>query len=280
MSNEEIMICIKKVVAFDYGTVVIQAGEDYGLTTEFISSIIEKIKNTTKLAITLSLGERPFNDLKEWKNAGADRYLLRFETSNKKLYNLIHPSDKKRNRFDILEELKSLDYEVGSGIMVGVPGQSFDDLANDICLFSSLQLDMIGVGPYIPHPETVLSKNKLEPDILQEQVPNSEIMTYKVLALSRITCPKVNIPSTTALSIINKKNGRELGLARGANIIMPNVTPEKYRKKYEIYPEKSSPHETAEEYHHLINKEILKIGRFIGTGPGHSITRSRSTSST
>ncbi len=271
MTETEIMECVQKAVKFEYGTVVIQGGEDYGLTTEWIANIVQKIKHETSLAVTLSLGERPFEDLKTWRKAGADRYLLRFETSDSKLYKLIHPQAIKtnRDRFVILNELKQLGYEIGSGVMIGIPGQTYASLANDIYLFGKMDLDMIGVGPYIPHPNTPLGRGQFTFDInSQDQVPNTEEMTYKVVALTRLVCPHANIPSTTALASLNTINGRELGLTRGANVIMPNITPPVYRVKYEIYPNKACLNETAEQCQNCIHARINMIGRTIGKGPG------------
>jgi biotin synthase len=270
MTETEIMECVHKAVKFGYGTIVIQTGEDYGLTQEFISNIIQKIKTKTPLAVTLSLGERPFADLEAWKKAGADRYLLRFETSNPELYQLIHPNTK--TRFTILKELKQLGYEVGSGVMVGIPGQTYATLAQDIHLFGELDLDMIGIGPYIPHPNTPLGSGKIKLNIdADAQVSNTEAMTYKVVALTRLVCPEANIPSTTALATLNKINGREIGLTRGANVVMPNITPLKYREKYTIYPGKACINETAEQCQICLAERIATIGRTIGTGPGGRI---------
>jgi len=267
MTNHEIIECINTIVKLKYGTVIIQAGEDYGIDAGWLSEIISYIKNNTSLAITLSMGERPFSDLITWKKAGADRYLLRFETSNYELYKTIHPS--KEDRLLILKKLKKLNYEVGSGIMIGIPGQTYQSLANDINLFRELNLDMIGVGPYIPDPHTALEKNLLPITIdPKEQVPNNEETTYKVIAITRLVCPTANIPSTTALATLNKINGRELGLQRGANIIMPNVTPIKYRTKYTIYPNKACINETAEQCAHCITNRIYNIGRTTGQGQG------------
>jgi biotin synthase len=267
MSETEIMECVHKAVEFGYGTVVMQAGEDYGLTTEYITNIIQQIKEQTPLAVTLSLGERPFSELQTWKQAGADRYLLRFETSDQNLYKQIHPSTK--NRFIILKQLKQLNYEVGSGVMIGIPGQTYASLANDIDLFRKLDLDMIGVGPYIPHPNTPVGADPcirpVDPDVYP---PNTEQMTYKVVALTRIVCPEANIPSTTALATLNKTNGREIGLTRGANVVMPNITPPKYRVKYEIYPDKACINETAEQCQICLTSRIAAIGRIIGKGKG------------
>jgi biotin synthase len=159
-------------------------------------------------------------------------------------------------------------YEIGSGVMVGIPGQSYHGLSRDIQRFAELDLDMIGVGPFIPHPATPLGDSRLaEPD--QEQVPATEIMTYKVLSLARLTCPDANIPSTSALATLNRNTGRELGLARGANVIMPNLTPAPYRALYEIYPDKACLSETAHQNAQGIGERLRALGRPPGRGPGN-----------
>lgn len=263
-------------VDFGYGSVVLQAGEDYGITREWLCDIISRIKRTTNLAITLSLGEREESDLAAWRQAGADRYLLRFETSNRELYDLIHPPlpGGVSDRFEILRSLREIGYEVGSGIMVGIPGQSFDDLANDILLFKEYDIDMIGIGPYIPHPGTPLGMSAVQHLAPSEvQVPGTELMTCKVVALTRILCPLINIPSTTALATINRAEGRTHGLSRGANIVMPNLTPKKYRELYEIYPAKASCNENADESNSRIKHGIIAMGRVIGAGRGDSANK-------
>lgn len=272
MSEAEIMDCAEKAVAFGYGTVVMQAGEDYGLTTEWLSTIIRRIKAETPLAVTLSLGERPPEDLHAWRHAGADRYLLRFETSDKTLYQRIHPSrpGQQYDRLEVLAQLKELGYEVGSGVMIGIPGQSYETLAEDINLFRTLDLDMVGVGPFIAHPGTPLGLPPQGLDTLpqQDQVPETELMAYKVIALTRLVCPQANIPSTTALATINTATGRELGLSRGANVVMPNLTPVKYRNLYEIYPGKACINETAQQCQRCLRGRIASLGRTVGTGRG------------
>ncbi|MCK4609289.1 MAG: [FeFe] hydrogenase H-cluster radical SAM maturase HydE [Gammaproteobacteria bacterium] len=273
MNTAEIMNCVTKAVEFGYGTVVMQAGEDYALTTKWIAGLVKRIKTETPLAVTLSLGERPLQELEDWREAGADRYLLRFETSDPKLYQQIHPGS--NDRITTLKQLKQLDYEIGSGVMIGIPGQTYVSLANDIQLFAELDLDMVGVGPYIPHPETPLGSGQIKPEIaINEQVPNNEEMTYKVVALTRLACHTANIPSTTALATINKMNGRELGLTRGANVVMPNLTPPKYREQYTIYPDKACINETAEQCQNCLRGRIAAIGREIGTGAGNRKTSS------
>lgn len=278
MTADEVMECAGLAVSFGYGTLVIQAGEDYGITADWLSGIIKRIKNETPLAITLSLGEREDHELRAWHEAGADRYLLRFETSNRELYDRIHPPlpGRSSDRFQILRRLKEIGYEVGSGIMVGIPGQTYEDLAEDILLFREYDIDMIGIGPYIPHPETPLGRSgALLPVSPEDQVEATELMTCKVVALTRILCPLINIPSTTALATINRAQGREHGLSRGANICMPNLTPRKYRELYEIYPSKASCDENADESNARIQGRILAMGRTIGTGRGDSLNRCR-----
>ena len=271
MTAEEIMECVHLAVQYGFGTVVMQSGEDYGIETAWLADIVKRIKSETPLAVTLSLGERPDEDLAAWRGAGADRYLLRFETSDPELYKLIHPSHAGRlsNRIAILQRLKELGYEAGSGVMVGIPGQTYESLATDIDTFRSLDLDMIGVGPYISHPATPLGTGEwIRPIPKEDQVPNSELMTYKTVALTRLVCPQANIPSTTALATINKAMGREYGLMRGANVVMPNLTPTKYRRLYEIYPAKACIDETSDECRACLHERIKRIGRTIGKGQG------------
>lgn len=271
MNEQEIWDCVQLALQFGYGTVVMQAGEDPGIERDWLSALIRRIKSETPLAVTLSLGERDDEDFVAWKQAGADRYLLRFETSNRELYDRIHPprAGVVSDRFAILRRLREIGFEIGSGVMAGIPGQTYDDLAADVEKFGELKLDMIGIGPFIPHGGTPLGRDR---DALQaaptEQAPNDELMTYKMVALTRLACPDANIPSTSALATLNKAQGRELGLARGANIVMPNLTPPEYRKLYEIYPAKACIAETGRECHTCMGARIRKIGREVGRGPG------------
>jgi biotin synthase len=269
LSADDILACAREAKRLGYGTVVMQSGEDPGLTREFIAGVIRAIKAETGLAITLSLGEREDDDLRAWKEAGADRFLLRFETSDPGLYRRIHPSlpGTLSDRVAQLLRMREIGYEIGSGVMVGFPGQTWDILARDIELFRDLDIDMIGIGPFLPSPRTPLGGEAAErlraPEA--EQVPNDELTTLKVVALTRLVCPDANLPSTTALSTLDPATGRELGLLRGANIVMPNVTPPAYRVLYEIYPGKASIHETAQV---SIERRIRAIGRHVGAGPG------------
>lgn len=316
LTADEVVACARQAAQLGYGTVVLQAGEDPALTVDWVADLVQRIKAETGLAVTLSLGEQDEATLRSWRDAGADRYLLRFETSNRALFDRIHPSrpGRRSDRLALLRVLRDLDYEVGSGVMVGVPGQTYDDLANDIELFRDLDLDMIGVGPWLPHPDTPLGAGiegkgtegtaiaglrgvggdelaSVPPLPSREglgegrdshphptspwkgeawQVLNTELMTYKVVALARLVCPRANIPSTTALATLNRDSGRELGLQRGANVVMPNLTPPAYRRLYEIYPAKACLFETAEQCHGCLTGRIRHIGRVIATGPGGS----------
>lgn len=291
MAAGEVLACARKALEYGYGTVVLQAGEDPGLSREWVADVVVRIKRETGLAVTLSLGERPLADLARWREVGADRYLLRFETSDANLYTAIHPGrggapGRLSDRLDLLRALRGLGYEIGSGVMVGIPGQTMETLARDVELFAALDLDMIGIGPFIAHPRTPLGRRSPsgDPDavdrpgptvpartpgpLVEEQAPADELTVYKMLALTRLACPRANIPSTTALATVNKESGRELGLQRGANVVMPNLTPPRYRVKYEIYPDKACVNETADMCHSCLGGRIEAIGRCVGTGPG------------
>ena len=273
MTDQEIVDCVHKAAQFGYGTVVLQSGEDPELTRDRIVRLVQRIKAETRLAVTLSLGERDDDELAAWRRAGADRYLLRFETSNRALYEQIHPPrpNHRSDRVAILRTLRQLGYEVGSGVMIGIPGQTYDDLADDLELFVQLDLDMIGVGPYLCHPETPLADRRAWSDAPDgQQISATELMAYKVIALARLVCPRANIPATTALATLNIAEGRELGLVRGANVLMPNLTPTKYRALYEIYPDKACIAETGEACHHCMSGRIKSIGRQPGQGRGDS----------
>jgi biotin synthase len=271
MAREEILDCAREAERLGYGTVVMQAGEDDLLTVEWIAEIVGWIKRETALAITLSLGERQYDELRMWRAAGADRYLLRFETSDEKLFRVIHPQrfPGTPDRLTLLRQLKSLGYEAGGGVMVGIPGQSFESLAEDILTFRALDLDMIGIGPYIAHADTPLGSGALHPPIaLSEQAPSSAEMVYKMIALTRIICPDANIPSTTALATIDKVGGRKQGLQSGANVVMPNLTPVKYRRLYQIYPDKACIDEGPADCNQCLRGQIHSLGRFTGEGQG------------
>jgi biotin synthase len=277
MTEDEVMDCARTAQKLGYGTVVLQSGEDLGLTSDFITALVRRIRTETPLAVTLSLGERSREELEQWRTAGADRYLLKHETSDPELFRRIHPDcgTEVSDRVALLKAAHEMGYEVGSGAMVGIPGQSYESLADDIMLFRDLDLEMIGCGPFVPHPDTPLGNPqsaicnlKSEMAGPRTQVPATDTMTTKVVALTRLVCSDANIPSTTALATVNREHGRELGLERGANVWMPNLTPLKYRALYEIYPGKAAVIDTAEQFHANLLATLQRIGRVPGKGPG------------
>ncbi len=280
MNADEILACADRAVELEYGTIVLQSGQDSGVSGQWLADVIERIRQQTPLAVTLSVGERSEDELALWRRAGAGRYLLRFETSDRTLYERIHPdlpagqaglNGVRSDRIAILHQLRELGYEVGSGVMIGLPGQTYETLARDIELFGELDLDMIGSGPFIPNPHTPLARNgDKHPAPADRQVPNSETMSYKVIALTRIICPQANIPATTAVATLNGRTGYESGLRRGANVVMPNVTPPRYRALYEIYPAKAGVEQDGD-YHSLLKERILAIGGRVGEGRGDSL---------
>ena len=275
MTRDEVLDCAERAKAYGFGTLVLQAGEDPGLEGPFVAELLRDIKARTGLAITLSLGERSEEDLLLWREAGADRYLLRFETSDEDLYARIHPAlpGGASDRFAQLVRMREMGYEIGTGVMVGIPGQTWETLANDLWAFRDYDMDMIGLGPYLPSPGTPLEGPLGEMLMVEagtEQVPNDPLTTLKALALTRLLCPQVNLPSTTALATLDPDSGRANGLLRGANVIMPNLTPTRYRELYQIYPGKAGLHETADVTTSRIRAQIEALGRAVGTGPGTS----------
>jgi biotin synthase len=231
---------------------------------------VRRIKEATGLAVTLSLGERTLDELTLWRASGADRYLLRFETSDRELFARIHPPAHDQtscDRIELLRNIKALGYETGSGIMVGIPGQTYESVARDLELFRELDLDMIGIGPYITHPTTRLGLDGASA-AGADQVPATEQMACIVVALARLVCPEANIPSTSALATINSVHGRAHGLTRGANVCMPNLTPVHYRCLYEIYPEKAGCKNTPGDSHRTVLETLFGLARPVGRGPG------------
>lgn len=262
MCIDEIVETARKAHSLNYKTIVLQSGEDNHYTIELIEDIIRIIKSEMDIIITLSVGERPEKEYERMKEIGANRYLLKHETSDRELYKKLHPDMDFDNRINCLKILKKLGFETGSGIMIGLPNQSFESIADDILLFKELNIDMIGMGPYIPHPGTPLYEDYLKyghftPDIDYDL----EEMVYKVVSITRIVNNTAHIPATTALATTNPAKGRETALTRGANVVMPNVTDRKYRKLYEIYPSKVCTDEKPEDCRVCIDKRIRSIGR-------------------
>jgi biotin synthase len=272
LTEDQILDCARHGRRLGFGTIVLQGGEDPGVTRAFMAQVVRRIKDETGAAVTLSLGERSDEDLLAWRAAGADRYLLRFETTDPDLYARLHPSlpGTVSDRLAHLGRLRGMGYEIGTGIMVGLPGQTWDTLVSDIWTFRDFDMDMIGIGPYLPSPRTPLA-GPLKDELAagpEHQVPNDELTTLKVVALTRLVCPDTNIPSTTALSVLEPAAGRAHGLQRGANVIMPNLTPPEYRVLYDIYPGKAAVHETADDLAAHVFALLARLGRTAGSGPG------------
>ena len=256
LSKEEILLSAKKAVDLGYRTVVLQSGEDDNYYSDKMCDIIRSIKKFD-VAVTLSMGEKTFDEYKAYREAGADRYLIRIETTDKKLYEAMHPNASFENRVRCLEDLKTLGYEVGTGCLVGIPNQTIESLANDILFFKEIDVDMIGIGPFIPHAQTPL-KDEKQGDFW---------LALKVMALTRIILPTINIPATTAMETIIP-NGRLIALQSGANVVMPNVSAIDCRKKYEIYPNKAGINDNELEVRNLLEEKFATIGRTISKEKG------------
>ena len=260
LEDEQIIEIARQAVGFSCKTVVLQSGEDYSYTTERICGLISRIKKETNCAITLSLGQRSFSDYEKMFNAGADRYLLRFETSNQDLFKSLRPGSDPARRLQCLRDLKKAGFQVGSGCMVGLPGQSLEDLVNDILLMLALDLDMIGIGPFIANPETPL----------KDCEKGTLTMMQKFISLVRIITKNTHIPATTAVGSIDPL-GRHKILQCGANVIMPNLTPQQYREHYRLYPDKICVYEQPGDCHGCVEKIAEGLGRTISKGYGHSL---------
>ncbi len=256
MSEEEIIETAKKAVQLGFQTIVMQSGEDMYYDASRMCRIIEAIKKFD-VALTLSIGERPYAEYKAFKDAGADRYLMRIETTNKELYHKLDPKMSWQYRYECLLALKELGYELGSGIMVGLPEQTIESIAEDLLFLEKLGVDMAGIGPFIPHPETPLAKEK----------GGTLNLALRTMATMRLMLPDINIPATTAMESL-APDGRIKALKAGANVVMPNVNEGEYRKLYELYPNKICVNDTPTHCRSCIALKILSIGRTLGTGKG------------
>ncbi|MEN6305067.1 MAG: [FeFe] hydrogenase H-cluster radical SAM maturase HydE [Armatimonadia bacterium] len=259
MPLEEIVQAALRASALGYQTVVLQSGEDPWYTCDRVSWLVREIKAQTGTAITLCLGERPRDHYAAWRDAGADRYLLRIETSSSVLYHALHPGMSFGNRLRCLQTLKALGYQLGSGILIGLPGQTPLLLAKDLLFLRDLQPDMVGMGPFISHPQTPLAHH-----------PGGALdLTLRMMALARLLLPGCHLVATTALGSLDPL-GRERGLQVGANVLMPNATPRQYRADYEIYPNKICLDEEPEHCRGCIERRLNTIGRHVASGLGHA----------
>jgi len=259
---DQIIELAKKAKDSGYQTIVLQSGEDNFYTTEMLVKIISEIKKLD-FAITLSIGEKTENEYKAYKDAGADRYLLRIETTDEALYAKLDPGMSLANRKNCIATLKKLGYETGSGILVGLPGQTIESIAKDILYLQSIPVDMAGIGPFIYNPDTPIYDNVKSG---KWKVESTFELSLKVMAILRLLMPDINIPATTAMETLNP-NGRILALQAGANVIMPNVTEREHKKLYEIYPGKITVSETPL---NTILSQITSIGRTVSKTKGTS----------
>jgi biotin synthase len=262
MNIQEILECAELAWKMNYGSIVLQSGErtDEEFVT-FVETAIKEIKqmSNNELGITISLGEQSEETYRRWFEAGAHRYLIRIETSNDALYKTLHPQDHDfGERYDCLKRLRRVGYQVGTGVMIGLPGQTMQDLVDDIIFFQEQDIDMIGMGPYIVHQATPLAEKVKDFDKKRQLR-----LGLKMIALTRLYLKDVNIASTTALQALHHE-GREFGLQAGANIIMPNITHTKYREGYKLYDNKPCTDENATMCRACLEGRIGKIGEEIG----------------
>ena len=256
MTEEELVETAKRAADLGFQTIVLQSGEDLYFDQTRMCRIIEQIKRLD-VALTLSVGERDYEDYKAFRDAGADRYLIRIETTDRDLYHRLNPGMSWERRHECLLMIRELGYELGSGIMVGLPGQTVESIADDLLYLKDICIDMAGIGPFIPHPETPLAN---ESGGTLEQA-------LRTMAVMRLLMPDINIPATTAMESLHPQ-GRIMALQAGANVVMPNVTEGEYRRLYELYPGKICVNDTPAHCRSCIGLKIRSIGRTIGQGRG------------
>lgn len=271
LSFDEILAAAKNALGFGYGSIVLQSGERSDPAfVEFVESVTAAICALPGCAgITLSCGEQTMETYRRWRRAGAERYLLRIESSNPRIFRSIHPADASfDDRVAALHRLRECDYQVGTGVMIGLPGQSGADLADDIEFFHRLDIDMIGMGPWLPHHDAPL--RDVEPETPERARKRFEL-GLRMIASTRLQLQDVNIASTTALQALDPR-GRELGLRAGANVIMPNAGGIEHRADYTLYDNKPGLDENAAETRLALERSIAEIGEKIaydvaGTSP-------------
>ena len=251
LTRDEILECCRAGYALGFRTFVLQGGEDYTYSDEDIAAIVRAIKQQhPDCAVTLSIGERSRETYKLWKEAGADRYLLRHETADFNHYAMLHPAELSAvNRQSCLYTLKELGYQAGAGFMVGSPYQTVENLADDLMFLQKLRPQMIGIGPFIPHHDTPF----------KDEPAGSVELTLVLLAILRLLFPHVLLPATTALGTLCP-GGRVLGIKAGANVIMPNLSPQNVRGKYLLYDNKLHSGAEAAEALELLKQEVVGIG--------------------
>ncbi|MEW5759044.1 MAG: [FeFe] hydrogenase H-cluster radical SAM maturase HydE [Candidatus Omnitrophota bacterium] len=261
LTIQEIIESVDHIIKRNIKTVVLQSGECGELDYLWLAEVIKEIRLKFDIAITLSVGEWKEKEYKSWRDAGADRYLLKIETTDKKLYQSLHPQMNFDNRMRCLEILRNLSYQVGTGNIIGLKNQTLEQIVGDILFFKSGNFDMVGIGPFIPHPETKLN---FEPK-------GNVSLTLKTVALARIVTKNAHIPATTALGSVGEEDYRINALKAGANVLMPNFTPLKYKKLYEIYPNKRCVDEAVGACSFCAETIASSINRFIDYSKGNSL---------
>lgn len=262
LDKTQILECCKSGYELGFRTFVLQGGEDMYFTDDMICDIVSEIrKNYPDCAITLSIGEREKESYQKYFNAGANRYLLRHETADKEHYQKLHPEKMSfDNRIKCLENLKEIGYQTGCGFMVGSPYQTTDCLVKDLRFIKNFEPEMVGIGPYLSHKDTPFLDK-----------PNGSVrLTLMLLSIIRLLLPSVLLPATTALGTA-KADGRELGILAGANVVMPNLSPVKVRKKYSLYDNKICTGEEAAECRFCLSNRMKSIGYNIVTSRGDNI---------
>ncbi|MCU4164866.1 [FeFe] hydrogenase H-cluster radical SAM maturase HydE [Carboxylicivirga caseinilyticus] len=265
IDDAEILKAAKFAYDNHYGSIVLQSGErDDKRFIDRITELLKKIKEVTdgKLGITISLGEQTEDTYQKWFDAGAHRYLLRIESSNKSLYQKIHPNDSHHDfetRINCLNLLQKTGYQTGTGVMIGLPFQTYEDLADDLLFFKDMNIDMVGMGPFIEHTETPLYQYKDQLWSLQRRFE----VAINMIAALRLLLPNINIAAATALQAIDPM-GREKALKFGANVIMPNITPTIHRKDYTLYQNKPCTDEGADDCSNCLSIRVEMADRKIG----------------
>lgn len=262
LTADEICECADEGYELGFRTFVLQGGEDLYYTDDIICHIISEIKRRHQdCAITLSIGEKSKDSYKAYRDAGADRYLLRHETATVEHYNRLHPDNMSaEHRYKCLRDLKELGYQAGAGFMVGSPYQTSENLAEDLIFLKKLNPAMVGIGPFIPAAGTPFANEK----------PGTLEQTLYLLSLIRLLLPEVLLPATTALGTIHPL-GRELGLEAGANVLMPNLSPKAVRDKYKLYDNKICTGEEAAECVNCLENRVKSVGRRIVVDRGDNI---------
>lgn len=265
MTRDEVLASVGEIASAGIRTVVLQSGEDPGLDPSWLAALIRTVKSDFDMAVTLSVGERSEAEYRLWRQAGADRYLLKIETTNPRIYGRLHPGMSLDRRVGCSATLGELGYQNGSGSLVGLAGQGLEDLADDLLFFRGRDFAMVGIGVFIPHGQTPLADR-----------PAGDLgLALRMVALTRILLRDSHIPATTAIGAIESGLGTEQALRAGANVVMPNFTPPEYRRLYDLYPGTRdldvAPAETVDR----LKRMAVSLGRTIEFSKGHSLKGNR-----